>query len=46
MAYPMDLAADYYTPEKRQPIVLLELQNYQPHQSFEQSNAESHLDQA
>ena len=46
MAYPMDSVADYYTPkEKGQPTALSELQNYQPHQSFEQSHAENHLEQ-
>ena len=44
MAYPMDSIADYYTPKKEQLAALPELQNYQPHQSFEQSHAESHLE--
>ena len=44
MAYPMDSVPDYYTPLKGQLAALPELQNYQPHQSFEQSHAESHLE--
>ena len=44
MAYPKDSVADYYTLYKGQLAALLELQNYQPHQSFEQSHAESHLE--
>ena len=31
-------------PEKGQLAALPELQNYQPHQSFEQSHAESHIE--
>ena len=31
-------------PKKRQLAALPELQNYLPHQSFEQSHAESHLE--
>ena len=42
MTYPMDAVADYYTSQKGHPTALLELQNYQPHQSFEQRHAESH----
>ena len=43
MAYPIDSVADYYTSQKGQLAALPELQNYQPHQAFEQSHAESHL---
>ena len=43
MAYHMDSVSDYFTPQKGQPAALPELQTYQPHQSFEQSHAESHL---
>ena len=45
MAYPMDTIADYYTCWKGQPTALPELPNYQPHQSFEQSHADTHLEQ-
>ena len=31
-------------PKKGQPAALPELQNYQPHQSFNQSHVESHLE--
>ena len=41
--YPMDSVADYYTPEKGQLAAPPELQNYQLHQSFEQSHVESQL---
>ena len=44
MAYPMDSVADYYTAYKGQLAALPELQNYQPHQSFKQSHAESYLE--
>ena len=40
----MNSVTDYYTPYKEQLAALPELQNYQPHQSFEQSHAESHLE--
>ena len=33
-------------PKNRQPADLPELQNHQPHQSFKQSHAQSHLEQA
>ena len=46
MAYPMDSVADYHTPLKGQLAALPELQSDQPHQSFEQSQAESHLEYA
>ena len=46
VAYPMDSVADYYTLQKGQLAALPELQNYQPHQSFKQSDAESYLEQA
>ena len=39
----MDSVADYYIPKKVQPTALPKLQNYQPHQSFEQGYVESHL---
>ena len=42
MAYPMDSVADYHTPQKGQLTILPKLQNFQTHQSFEQSHAESH----
>ena len=35
---------EWPTPWKGQLAALPELQNYQPHQSFEQSHAESHLE--
>ena len=44
MAYPMVSVADYYIPSKGQLAALPELQMYQPHQSFEQSHGESHLE--
>ena len=44
VAYPMDSVTNYYSPPKGQPTSLPELQNYQPHQSFEQSQAESDLE--
>ena len=44
MAYPSDSVADYYTPLKGQLAALPELQNYQSHQSFKQSQAESYLE--
>ena len=44
MAYPMDSVADYYTSLKGQLAALPELKNYQPHQSFKQSHAESYLE--
>ena len=46
MAYPMDSVADYYTPLKGQLAAPPELQNYQPHQSFKQSHAQSYLEWA
>ena len=44
LTYPLDSVADYYTPLKGQLAALPEPQNYQPHQSFEQSHAESDLE--
>ena len=46
MAYPIVSFADYYTPENGQLKDFPELQNYQPHQSFEKSHDESHLEKA
>ena len=47
MTFLMDSVTDIITlPKKGQPTALPELKNYQPHQSFKQSHAESHLEQA
>ena len=41
---PHGLVADFTLPKKGQFAALPELQNYQPHQLFEQSHVESHLE--
>ena len=44
IAYPMDSVAHYYPFKKGQLAALPELQNYQPHQSFEKSHVESQIE--